>query len=78
MAEVKLTINGKQITAEKGQTILQAAKNNDIYIPTLCHFEGIEGRANCRICVVEVEGMRTFQPACVTKVSEGMAVNTDT
>ena len=78
MAEVKLTINGKQITAEKGQTILQAAKANNIYIPTLCHFEGIEGRANCRICVVEVEGMRTFQPACVTKVSEGMAVNTET
>ena len=78
MADVKLTINGKQITAEAGQTILQAAKANDIYIPTLCHFEGIEGRANCRICVVEVEGMRTFQPACVTKVSDGMTVNTET
>ena len=78
MAEVKLTITGKQITAEKGQTILQAAKANNIYIPTLCHFEGIEGRANCRICVVEVEGMRSFQPACVTKASEGMVVNTET
>ena len=78
MAAVNVTINGKVCTAESGRTILQAAKENDIYIPTLCHFEGIEGRANCRICVVEVEGMRTFQPACVTKVSDGMVVNTDT
>ena len=78
MAEIRLTINGKACEAEAGQTILQAARENDIYIPTLCHFDGIEGRANCRICVVEIEGMRTFQPACVTKVSEGMVVNTDT
>lgn len=78
MAEIRLTINGKAVTALEGQTILQAARDNDIYIPTLCHFEGLEGRANCRMCVVEVERMRTFQPACVTKVSEGMVVNTDT
>lgn len=78
MAEVNVTINGKICTAESGKTILQAAKENDIYIPTLCHFDGIEGKANCRICVVEVEGMRTFQPACVTKVRDGMVVNTDT
>lgn len=77
MATVNVTINGKVCCVESGMTILQVAKENDIYIPTLCHFEGIEGRANCRICVVEVEGMRTFQPACVTKVSEGMVVNTD-
>ncbi len=78
MADVRLTINGKEITAEAGQTILQAAKANGIYIPTLCHFEGIAGKANCRICVVEIEGIRTFQPSCVTKVSDGMVVSTDT
>ena len=78
MANVNVTINEKICTVESGKTILQAAKENGIYIPTLCHFDGIEGKANCRICVVEVEGMRTFQPACVTKVREGMVVNTDT
>lgn len=78
MATVNVTINGKVCAVEPGKTILQAAKENDIHIPTLCHFEGIEGRANCRICVVEVEGMRTFQPSCVTKVRDGMVVDTDT
>ncbi len=78
MSEINLTINDKPVTAEKGDTILQAARKSDIYIPTLCHFEGIRGRANCRICVVEVEKMRTFQPSCVTEVREGMVVYTDT
>lgn len=78
MAEINLTINGKTVTAQAGQTILQAAKDNGIYIPTLCHFEGLAGKANCRMCVVEVERMRTFQPACVTKVREGMVISTDT
>ncbi len=78
MAAVNVTINGKSCTAESGRTILQAARENGIYIPTLCHFDGIEGKANCRICVVEVEGTRTFQPACVTGISEGMVVSTDT
>ncbi len=78
MSKVNIIINGKSCAAEQGSTILEAAVENGIYIPTLCHFDGIEGRANCRMCVVEVEGMRTFQPACVTKVSEGMSVKTDT
>lgn len=78
MAEIKVTFNGKEYTAKEGQTILQAAKDNGVHIPTLCHFEGIEGRANCRICVVEVEGMRTFQPSCVTRVRDGMVINTET
>lgn len=78
MAEIKLTINGKNCAASEGMTILEAAKENGIRIPTLCHFEGLGGRANCRMCVVEVEGMRTSQPACVTRVREGMVVNTDT
>lgn len=78
MAAVNITINGKNCTVESCRTILQAAEENGIHIPTLCHFEGIEDKANCRICVVEVEGMRTFQPACVTRVREGMVINTDT
>ena len=78
MAEVRLTINDKDCKASEGMTILEAARANDIRIPTLCHFEGLEGRANCRMCVVEVEGMRTSQPACVTKIREGMVVQTET
>lgn len=78
MATVNITINGKNCIVESFKTILQAASDNDIYIPTLCHFEGIDDKANCRICVVEVEGMRTFQPACVTRVRDGMIINTDT
>lgn len=78
MGTVNITLNGKNYTAEAGATILETASANGVYIPTLCHFEGIEGRANCRMCVVEVEGMRTFQPACVTKIREGMVINTDT
>ena len=78
MAKINVTINGNAYAVEEGKTILQAARENGVYIPTLCNFEGIEARANCRICVVEVEGMRTFQPACATKVSNNMVVNTDT
>ncbi len=78
MAAVDITVNGNKYTVEQGMTILEAARANGIHIPTLCHFEGIGGKANCRMCVVEVAGMRTFQPACVTKVSDGMVVNTDT
>ena len=77
MATVNVTINGKVCAVESGKTILQAARENGINIPTLCNFEGLEARANCRICVVEVEGMRTFQPACATKVRDGLVVNTD-
>ena len=78
MADITVTINGKSCAARPGMTILETARENGIRIPTLCHFEGLEGRANCRMCVVEVEGMRTSQPACVTKVRDGMKVNTDT
>lgn len=78
MSKVNIILNGKSCAVEQGATILEAARANGVHIPTLCHFEGIEGRANCRMCVVEVEGTRTFQPACVTKVSDGMSVRTDT
>lgn len=77
MATIQLTIDGVTCVAETGATILEAARSNGIHIPTLCHFEGMEGRANCRICVVEVENQPTLQPACVTRVSEGMTVHTN-
>lgn len=52
MAEIKLTINGKECTAPAGSTILQAAERNGIHIPKLCYLEGIHQYGACRICVV--------------------------
>lgn len=81
MEMVKLTIDGKPVEAEKGTTILKAAKTIGIDIPTLCYFQlkdmGIENRpGGCRICVVEIKGRRNLAPACATYVAPGMEINT--
>ena len=78
MANVKVTIDGKALSVPAGTTILEAARQNGIHIPTLCFLKGLDPRASCRMCVVEVEGARTFQPACAAKLREGMVVHTDT
>ncbi len=78
MANVNITIDGKQLSVPADMTILAAAKQNDIYIPTLCFLEKLDPHASCRMCVVEVEGARTFQHACAAKVKEGMVVHTNT
>ena len=78
MADVKLTINGKALSVPAGTTILEAARANGIRIPTLCFLKELDPRASCRMCVVEVEGARTFQHACAARVREGMVVHTDT
>ena len=78
MANVNLTIDGKQLSVPAGTTILDAAKANDIYIPTLCFLEKLDPHASCRMCVVEVAGARTFPHACAAKVQEGMVVHTNT
>ncbi|HUK12893.1 MAG TPA: FAD-dependent oxidoreductase [Thermoanaerobaculaceae bacterium] len=78
MALVKLEINGKRVIADSGQTILQVARENGIRnIPTLCHDEQLEPFASCFLCVVKVKGARTLVPACSTKVSGGMVVETE-
>jgi len=75
---IQLTINNKKISAESGQTILEAAKQNGINIPTLCYMDGTHNHkfGSCRICSVEVVGARTLQVACMTEIREGMVVNT--
>lgn len=78
MSDIIVTIDGKQISVPTGSTILDAAKRAQIRIPTLCHLENQEVKGVCRICVVEVEGARTLQPACATPVRDGMVVHTDT
>ncbi len=79
MAEsvLNLTINGKPITAREGQTVLQAAQDANIYIPSLCYLEGIHKFGGCRLCMVEVEGARTLVAACMTTAREGMVVKTN-
>lgn len=78
MANIHITIDDQQLEVAEGITILEAARGNGIHIPTLCFLKELDPRASCRICVVEVEGMRTFQPSCSTKVRDGMVVRTNT
>ncbi|MEA5509977.1 bidirectional hydrogenase complex protein HoxU [Crocosphaera sp. UHCC 0190] len=73
-----LTINDQLITASAEQTILDAAKEAEIKIPTLCHLEGVSDVGACRLCLVEIEGSSKLQPACVTQVQEGMVIQTET
>lgn len=73
---IHLTIDGQQVAAEEGTTILEAAKQACISIPTLCYHEDLSIKAVCRICVVEVEGMKQLQTACSTPVSEHMVIHT--
>ncbi|MEG1997677.1 MAG: [FeFe] hydrogenase, group A, partial [Clostridiales bacterium] len=74
---VNLTINGKPISVQEGTTIIQAAKENNIYIPSLCYLDGIHQYGGCRMCMVEVEGARTLMASCMVKVREGMVINTN-
>jgi len=80
---IKLIIDKKPVEVEKGTTILQAAKNIGIHIPTLCYMNlgdlNIENKpGGCRVCVVEVEGRRNLAPACATDCADGMVVHTHT
>ena len=74
---INLTINGKNIQAPEGATILEAARANDIYIPTLCYDDAVEVYGACGLCVVEAEGIPKLLRSCSAKVSEGMVVNTE-
>lgn len=78
MAKVNLTINGQSISAEAGSTILDAARQAGIYIPTLCYHSDLMPDGNCRVCSVEVKGQRTLCAACCFPVSEGLEVQTHT
>lgn len=73
-----LEVDGKTITALEGETILSAAWNSGIHIPRLCHLDGLSDYGGCRLCLVEVEGQKKLQPACLTKVAEDMIVRSNT
>jgi len=78
MTQPTFSLNGIQVPLTPGQTILEAARKADIYIPTLCDYKDTTPTGACRICVVELEGSRTLVPACATPVSAGAVVRTDT
>lgn len=65
------------VGAHEDQTILEAAQDAGIQIPTLCHLEGLSDLGACRLCLVEVKGSNRLQPACAIKVAEGMEVQTN-
>ncbi len=75
---VHLTINNKKICVEDGTTILEAAKENNIRIPTMCYLENVHKYGSCRICVVEQEGAKNLQASCITTATEGMVIHTNT
>jgi NADH-quinone oxidoreductase subunit G len=75
---VSVTINGQTLKVEPGSTVLQAAERLGIDIPTFCYLKRLPALASCRMCLVEIEGLRRLQPSCATAVIDGMVVRTNT
>lgn len=75
---IDITINNRKLSVPEGTTILDAAKTAGIEIPTLCYYPGQIIKANCRVCVVEVDGYRTLPSSCSTQVAQGMVIRTNT
>jgi bidirectional [NiFe] hydrogenase diaphorase subunit len=73
-----LTIDDRLVSAREEETVLDAAREAGIHIPTLCYLEGVSTVGACRLCLVEVAGSQKLLPACVTQVAEGMEVKTNT
>jgi formate dehydrogenase major subunit len=77
MSTVNITINGQETAAKAGQTVLEAAEGAAIDIPTLCHHPALAPYGACRMCLVEITGQRSLQPACTFKIAEGMEIQTE-
>ncbi len=75
---VNVTIDGKQYNVPEGATVLEACKQAGIDIPVLCYHPDLTPVGSCRLCVVDIEGQRTFQPSCAYPVYDGMVVRTNT
>ena len=74
---MRIQINGKEVWANPGETILTVTEREGIKIPTLCYMKGFSPTGSCRICVVEVEGQRNLTPSCAFPVAEGMKIETN-
>ncbi len=77
VATVKLTVDGHEVTVPQGTSLLQAAQTLGIEVPHYCYHPGLSAPAQCRICLVEVEGAPKLQPSCVTMAQDGQVVHTD-
>jgi bidirectional [NiFe] hydrogenase diaphorase subunit len=77
-AVVTLKINDQDVSGREDETILQVAREHDIYIPTLCHLDTVSDIGACRLCLVEIKGSPRLVPACIGRVREGMEVFTNT
>jgi len=75
---IQISIDNQQLQVEQGKTVLEAAFDAGIYIPNLCYHPDLPPLGACRLCLVEIDGMRGFPPSCTTYVSEGMMVLTNT
>ncbi len=75
---VKIIVDGREVEVEQGTLLIKAAEEAGVYIPRLCYHEGLRPDGNCRMCLVEVEGLRKPVPACMTPVRDGMVVKTNT
>lgn len=73
-----IRLDGEYVRADEGLTILEVARANGKYIPTLCHVDGLTAMGGCRLCLVEVSGSSRLLPSCSTYVSDGMAIMTNT
>ena len=78
MQEINLTINGQSVKGKTGETVLTVCRNNGIFIPTLCHLDGLTDVAACRLCVVEIQGEKKPVPACTYQAREALVVKTTT
>ncbi len=76
--KITLTIDGRRLEGRQGQTILEVARENGIFIPTLCHHRKIPKIGACRVCVVEIENARSLAASCSMPISRGMVIRTDT
>ena len=76
--QINLTIDGKQVQAAEGTNLIDAAESVGVHIPNLCYLKGMRGIGACRLCLVDVEGGKAPVVGCITKVKEGMVVNTAT
>jgi formate dehydrogenase major subunit len=74
---IAFSLNGKIVTALKGEPILEVAKREDVEVPHLCYKPGLDAVGNCRACVVEIEGERVLAPSCCRSAAPGMKVTTD-
>ena len=78
MKKIKIKIDNKEISCASDKTIMEAARENGIEIPGLCSHPDFKPKANCRICVVEIKGVKRLMTSCSTKVAEGMEIKTNT